>query len=132
MPLPGTENCTVAKAMCPAREIWPGAPYGPVTELTPAACSKGSSAREIRSRVAGAEIGWADRIASVSASPDCRWKCAFSSGLLSHLASSAGPVGTSCGGRHLASPLLSPVYFRGSTPRTYAESGAQMSGAQME
>jgi hypothetical protein len=41
MPLPGTENCTVAKAMCPEREIWPGAPYGPVTELTPAACSKG-------------------------------------------------------------------------------------------
>ena len=68
----GTENWTLAKAMCPSRLIWPGARYGLVTELTPAPRENGTSALVIRSRTAGELIGWADRIASVSVSPDCR------------------------------------------------------------
>jgi len=67
-----TENCTLAKAMCPSRLIWLATSYGLVTELTPAARANGASASVTRLRTAGELIGWADRMASVRVSPDWR------------------------------------------------------------
>ncbi len=52
--------------------------YGPLTDVTCAACANGTSALATRDRTAGEAIPWADRMASVSESPDWRGKCAFS------------------------------------------------------
>ena len=49
----GTSNWTVANAMWPSREIWPGAWYGPVTAVTCAARANGASALVTRARTAG-------------------------------------------------------------------------------
>src|SRR5579872_1391594 len=75
---PGLENWTVANAMCPSREIWPGTWYGLATEVTSAACRNAGSAASTRARTAGELTFCAERIASVSWSPDWRWKWALS------------------------------------------------------
>ena len=63
-------NCTVANAMCPSREIWPGVVYGSLTDVTCAACSNGASALVTRLLASADVIGPEERMASVSASPD--------------------------------------------------------------
>src|SRR5262249_13320833 len=82
-PLPmlvdGTPNCTVANAIWPSREIWPGVRYGSVTEVTCAACAKGTSAASILARVPGADSGARQSLARVRVSPEACGKCSFSS-----------------------------------------------------
>ena len=70
-----TLNCTEANAMWPSREMWPGVVYGSVTAVTCAALRKGPSAPVTRALTRADVIGSADRMASVSVSPDCRGKC---------------------------------------------------------
>ena len=55
--------------------MWPGVVYGSDTEVTCGAARKGPSAPVTRAFTPVEVIGSADRIASVSVSPDCRGKC---------------------------------------------------------
>jgi hypothetical protein len=55
--------------MWPLREIWPGVRYGSVTEVTCSARANGASAASTRARVAGADSGALESIASVRLSP---------------------------------------------------------------
>ena len=75
---PGTSNWTVAYAMCPSADTWPGVVYGSLTPVTCAACRKGVSARVTRACTAGEVTAAPDRMASVSVSPDRAAKCSFS------------------------------------------------------
>ena len=88
-----TSNCTVANAMWPSRDRWPGVRYGSVTEVTCAARSNGASADSILARVAGPDSGAVESMARVRLSPEACGKCLFSSDCPGSL-----PLKLSCAG----------------------------------
>ena len=102
-----TSNCTVANAIWPSREIWPSVRYGLVTEVTCAACAKGTSAASTLARVAGSDSGARESIARVRLSPEACGKCLFSSVCPGSL-----PVKLSCAG----APKLIHRVIRQATP----------------
>jgi hypothetical protein len=67
---PAMPNCTVANAMCPARDICPGVVYGSLIEVTCAARWNGTRALVICALTAGDVIGADDRTASAGWLPD--------------------------------------------------------------